>query len=204
MHGQGGVGNDLSLGGGGMGAKNPAALEMVLWGGDAGGSAVSGVVEPAVLTEVDAAVNLAGGVVTGGKLEDLAQIGKDADFPGRRIVFVQEGISLGALVIADGGIVFAADTEAFAPDRPRVAGVVLTGVVEKVNAGSGLGDLNARAKIGAGFHQRGGRATVNGFTTGELGRPTEILRGHGEVQGDEERDEGFHERAFHFSSITMR
>ena len=54
-------------------AAEKLGLRLAREAGEAGGTAVSGVVEPAVLTEVVAAVNLAGGVVAGGELEDLAQ-----------------------------------------------------------------------------------------------------------------------------------
>ena len=130
--------------------------EVILIGRDTRRAAVGRKVQPAVASHVDAAVDLAGRVVPLRHIQNrftstsvrnalvAASYSKTKRVPRRRAM------------VADRRIVLAGDGRAVAPDRPRISGIRLLGVIEKIDRRRGRRNRDTWRQR-AGWFQKVGR-----------------------------------------------
>ena len=186
-----------------MAAQDPSAGKVVLRRGRPRASAMGGEVEPAVATEVDAAVDLAGRVPAGGARQNAAHVRQQAQRLPGGIVCVHVGVALGSKMVADRREERVAHGQAVPPDRPGIPGVGLRVEVEEVNGRRRAGNRCARIQLRCGRDKRLVRIGSNGPAARQDGRPRQAGRpgGNGEPCQQEARAKS---PRFHMLITTFR
>ena len=125
--------DDLRLRGLRMTAHDPISFVVIGVGRRIGRTAMRRTIQPTVLAEIDARVNLPRRVVSVRQCEQFSEIQQLAERLRFRIVLKHEGIPLGSQMIADGRVVFAVRKRTVSPIRPRPPRIRLAGEVREVD-----------------------------------------------------------------------
>lgn len=144
-----------------------------------------GKVKPAVAAQIDPAVDLTRRVMTFRQVKQLTYVDQRLESFRLRIVLVHKCVPAGPDVVANRRVILVAGGQAFSPNGPRVAWIILLGVIQEIDRRRSLGNLNICAETGRLLEKRCVAVRGYSFAIWQLGWIGEFLSetGRGKTNG---------------------